>query len=392
MTEVREKPYEDHLHAWFFGEIYFRYYQEEGEADLLMNAIQFIVVIPSYQPEGLLIQYVRELKEAGIKRILLVDDGSGEEYRAIFDDCEKESGVTVLRHDTNCGKGKALKTGFTWCLESEDDFLGIVTADSDGQHRTDDILKIIDELAKDQTQLVLGVRDFTGKHVPSKSRFGNLLTIKMFHLLHGKRVSDTQTGLRGIGKELLPTVASLPGQRFEYEMGMLIYAARHNVPILEVPIETIYERNNEGTHFRPIVDSIKIYGLLFTGFLRYLISSLSASILDIGCFTILNLFIFRSASLGVNVYASTILARIISSFYNFLVNRKVVFGASEGNIAKQAIKYYTLAVCQLLCSAGLVYLLTKSLHLNATIVKIVVDTVLFFVSFQIQNRLIFNHR
>lgn len=350
-----------------------------------------VVLIPAYHPDKRLPDYVRRLRDAGVENVVLVDDGSGDGYRTFFEESEKTDGVTVLTHPENRGKGVALKTGFAYIARQFPDCVGVVTADSDAQHTVEDILRIADELTAHPDQLVLGVRDFSREDVPPKSRHGNLLTVKVFRLLYGKTITDTQTGLRGIGRGLLAEMVSLKGSRFEYEMGMLIYVVRQGIAISEIPIRTIYHEENKSTHFRPIVDSVKIYAFLLGSFFKYLLSSLSASLIDLGCFTLFNLALFSGLSLRSNVFLSTILARVISSLYNFGVNRKVVFRA-EGSIGIQALKYYALAALQMLCSAGLVYFFTDLLRFSPTVVKIVVDTVLFFISFQIQNRLIFGNR
>lgn len=359
-------------------------YTEDGTENVDKK---IVVLIPAYQPKESLTEYVGELFTAGLSEILLVDDGGGENYQSIFASCE-ELGAKVLTHPVNRGKGEALKTGFSYVLEHDEDTLGVVTADSDGQHKTADIKRIAEALAEKPEALILGVRDFTGPDVPPKSRGGNLLTIRLFHLLYGKYISDTQTGLRGIGRALLPRMNELRGSRFEYEMGMLIDVVRQDTEIVEVPIETVYQEENKGTHFRPIVDSVKIYAYLLGSFFKYVLSSLSASLIDLGCFTLFNLTLFSGLPLRGNVFASTILARVISSIYNFLMNRKVVF-RSGGSALGQAVKYYVLVVVQMLCSALLVYLFTRLSGVNSTVIKVVVDTVLFFVSFQIQNRVIF---
>ena len=356
----------------------------------MRNQKDIVILIPAYHPDERLPRYIRELKEAGLERILVVDDGSGEPYGALFKDAEKE-GAVILSHEVNRGKGEALKTGFRQVLSDYPECAGVVTADSDGQHTPKDIIRVAGELTEHPEALILGVRDFSGTDIPPKSLFGNRLTVKVFKALHGKYISDTQTGLRGIRKELLPQMLSLRGSRFEYEMGMLVFAAHEKIEIREIPIETIYTEENKGTHFRPIVDSVKIYGFLLASFFRYLFSSLSASLIDLLCFTLFNLILFSNLPLRENVLLSTVFSRIISSLYNFFMNRRVVFRAEKGHAGKQMLKYYILAAVQMLLSAGLVYCFTRILNWNATVVKVMVDTVLFFISFQVQNRLIFKN-
>ena len=101
------------------------------------------------------------------------------------------------------------------------------------------------------------------KGVPFRSRLGNLWTIAEFRLLTGRTVHDTQTGLRGIPFELLPGLLNLPGERYDYEIAMLVSAALSAGGCREIPIETVYERGNRTSHFRPLADTVSTQRALF---------------------------------------------------------------------------------------------------------------------------------
>jgi len=211
------------------------------------------VLIPVCDPTERLVRLVEDL--AGrFGRIVLVDDGSasGREYlRAAEPLVEK-----IIVHERNVGKGAALKTGLAYIGESAD----VVTADADGQHAPDDVERVGKALATHRGGLVLGVRAFDGK-VPLRSRFGNFWTRIWFWFATGLWVGDTQTGLRGIPSGLVRRIASLPGERFEFEMSMLAYARLHAERPLEVPIRTIYIPGNV-SHHRPLADTRLIYRAL----------------------------------------------------------------------------------------------------------------------------------
>lgn len=349
---------------------------------------QVAVLIPAYNPDEKLVIYVGELLAADFTQIIVVDDGSRKECEQYFEQIEQEHEVTVLHHKENQGKGRALKTGFTYCLEHFPDCVGVVTADSDGQHSAKDTVRVAQKLQDNPDQMILGTRNFDEPGVPFKSKSGNKITTVVFALLHGAYLRDTQTGLRGIGKRYLEECCSLQGERFEYEINMLVYAAHHKIPFKEVLIETIYIDDNKETHFRPFQDSMKIYGVILRTFFQYLFSSLSASLIDLGVFTICNMVLFTSLQTGKNVLYSTIVARILSSLYNFIMNQRVVF-RSHGNVVRKAMRYYALVVVQMALSAGLVFLFVHLLSCIALPVKVVVDTVLFLISFQIQKRFVF---
>jgi glycosyltransferase involved in cell wall biosynthesis len=125
--------------------------------------VQYAVLIPAYRPSAHLIALVRDLSGRGMPAILLVDDGSGPEFRAIFEQAAHLPGVEVLRHPVNLGKGAALKTGIAHALAAFPGLLGIVTADADGQHHPEDIARVETALRKAPGALVLGCRTFDDK-------------------------------------------------------------------------------------------------------------------------------------------------------------------------------------------------------------------------------------
>lgn len=207
----------------------------------------------------------------------------------------------------------------------------------------------------------------------------------MFRLFCGTRFSDTQTGLRGFTREVMRAFIAVPGERFEYETNMLIQCCRRNMSFTEIPIETVYFDNNAETHFRPVRDSLLIYGVIFRSFFLYSGASILSFLLDIALFSLF----FRLFGGGqAAILPATVLARAGSSIFNFLANKNVVFSAS-GPWKTAAVKYYALCVLQLLCSAGLVSLAYRLLHIQAEVLKVVVDSLIFLLSYQIQRRWVF---
>lgn len=213
-----------------------------------------IILIPAYKPDEALISTVAELREMGYD-LVIVDDGGGEEYYKIFRSVVPFA--TVLRKKTNHGKGAALKSGFQFIQRNCPDCRYIITADADGQHRPADIARI-DAYLHEFGGFVIGAREFVG-NVPVRSLLGNTLTREVFAAVSGVHVEDTQTGLRGFETTLCPWLLSIPGNRYEYEMNMLLDAAKRKIPIGEIPIETVYEQGNPSSHFDPVKDSVKIY-------------------------------------------------------------------------------------------------------------------------------------
>ena len=337
-----------------------------------------VVLIPAYKPDERLVDLTRELKEKNLD-VLLVDDGGGETFAHIFEAC-RELGAEVAVHAVNMGKGRALKTGINAAMLKWPQMTGIVTADADGQHTPTDILRLIDALEQHPDKLVLGSRAFTG-NVPKKSLWGNKITRTVYALVSGIRVGDTQTGLRALPRCALEAMARIDGERYEYEMNVLLKLRDMNIGVFEVPIETIYINDNAGSHFNPVRDAIKIYLVIFKHLFAYLFSSGFSFVVDYALF-------WLCLGFGLSGFLSYALARLVSSQVNYRLNKHTVFGGRGGKYAM--VKYYALCVVQGAIGAGLVHLLPTVLPVSEAFIKIPVDIVLFMLSYMIQRDYVFD--
>lgn len=343
---------------------------------------KFAIIIPAYKPDHKCEKLINEILAAGFQKIIVVDDGSGPEYAAFFDSLLPIPEVTVLRHAANQGKGRALKTAFHYILNQNLPYEGVITADADGQHLVSDMLKISRQLEQTPDHFVLGVRDFTHKDVPFRSRFGNRFTRLLFRLSTGTSLTDTQTGLRGIPVSHLRLLLTVLGERFEYEMNMLAALKPRGIQISEVPIETVYIDENKSSHFQPLRDSFHIYKI----FLFYGMSGAASFGLDIGLYWIF-LQLFRPEAPQLFIVFATIAARILSSLFNYYVNRHKVFGQGS---RKSLFRYYLLAAFIMLISAGSVqFLYAEWLGRGEVILKVLVDTLLFIFGFVVQRSWVF---
>ncbi len=356
----------------------------------MITAEKITILIPSLEPDHQLIPYIIDLQEKGFEDILVVDDGSGEKYQPIFSQIEQMEGCSVLHHEMNKGKGCALKKGYSF-LEERGNCKGVVTVDADGQHRVQDVWNIATLIAQEEKGLILGSRDFSMDHVPWKSFYGNRITTGVFWALYGVKLSDTQTGLRGFSAIHLPFMQQVKGERFEYEMNVLIACTREKITMVSVPIETVYEGKNEGSHFRAVRDAIRIYKVLFGNFIYFAGSSIASFLMDYGFFHLFiwllpKMFILSAEGL---MLLGTLLARIISGGFNFIVNKNLVFKEKKGQEGrKMLLRYIALALGIALCSAGGVIALTW-LKVPLWLGKIVVDTFLYFLSYRIQRQWVF---
>lgn len=350
-----------------------------------MNTDAVTILIPAYNPDDKLLSLLDDLSSR-FSRIVVVDDGSTV-GREVFDGV-RSRGVPVVAHEKNRGKGAALKTGFRWIMDNLPGAATVVTADADGQHRPDDIAKVAEASLDHPKALVLGVRAFTGK-VPFRSRFGNWWTRQVFFLMTRLRISDTQTGLRGIPAALLPRMLELEGDRYEYEMRMLADARRHEEPPVQVPIATVYIAENASSHFSPVRDTIRIYGAL----VKFCISSVASFLLDNAIFTAVLFLLMRSTEWrrATAVLVALVSARAASATVNYVCNRKLVFRSSVSK-RKSFFKYWLLVLAIMAAGYGLTAGLARILDARGmaiTVVKIVVETALFFLSYGVQKRWIF---
>ena len=361
--------------------------------ELVMDYLnELAIIIPTLEPSQSFIELLEELNEKNdYLNIIVVNDGSPSIYDSIFERAKDEYHATVLTHSVNMGKGQGIKTALNYILKYYPNLKGAITIDSDGQHTYTDMLKCAEVFYDHPYDLILGSRDFAND-VPLKSKFGNVTTRNVLRILTGIDLQDTQTGLRIIPVNYFEPLLTVPGQRFEYELNMLIYTEINDINIIEVPISTIYENNNEGTHFRPVVDSVKIYSV----FIKYLINNsnlLKYAFASILCWLIdITVFNFLDNQLTARAFGTiaiaTIVSRVLSSITNYLLNRFFVFKESSNN---SGIKYFTLVVIQLTISTVFVYIFDNIfVFIDTSILKVIVDTILFIVSYTLQKRFIFN--
>jgi len=291
-------------------------------------------VIPAYQADQTLIRVVNGLLERipdrQIPKVIVVNDGSTLQASAnVFDELRAMHSVSVLVHETNLGKGAALKTAFAYVLDHLAQVSIVVTADADGQHLVEDIIAVA-EKAVIENKFVLGVRRIDAS-VPARSRFGNVLTPFLFRALLLADIVDTQTGLRAIQRHNLPELLAIPFNRYNFEFEALIRLVKRG-EIAQVPIQTVYEPGNPSSHFNPLLDSARVYAV----FARHLSMVTLIGLVDWILFTT-----FSAA--GLSVLSSLVIGRAISTIGYFILARKYVF-RSNGNAVVQAALFLLLVV------------------------------------------------
>ncbi|HRX58834.1 MAG TPA: bifunctional glycosyltransferase family 2/GtrA family protein [Eubacteriales bacterium] len=333
-----------------------------------------VVVIPAYQPDEKLYRLVLSLHEQTDYDIVIVNDGSAETCRPIFDSLEPYAKILV--HKVNRGKGAAMKTAFSYIYEQYPADEGVVTIDADGQHLPEDIIRVCKAWEKTPEQLVLGSREFTG-NVPFKSRAGNAITRFVFALSTGVKVFDTQTGLRAFGVFRIPMMLEMKGDRYEYEINVLLYATKHRIPIQEVKIATVYIEDNKSSHFNPVRDAWRIYKMI----LMFVASSLIAMLID---YVAVLSFSALTKDMAQSLLISVVGARIISSLANYFINCKLVF---EHRSVGSIVRYYLLAAGILAINYGMMFFITKQIPI--AVGKIIVELLLYPLSFYVQRKYVF---
>src|SRR5581483_11954319 len=170
--------------------------------------------------------------------------------------------VSVLSFARNRGKGVALLAGFRYAL-AQVPFDVLVTLDGDRQHRAADIPRVVNALRTQHAALVVGEREQFAA-MPPRSRVGNVLLSRLLRQIYHASPRDTQSGFRafarGFAKEV---VQGIPGGRYETELQMLILALRRQRRVCTVSIPTLYLDGNRSSHFRPLLDSLRVILSLF---------------------------------------------------------------------------------------------------------------------------------
>ena len=338
-----------------------------------------IALIPSYEPDDALLKVVNELLDNHFS-VVVVNDGSDASFNEYFDQLPKE--VHYLSYEVNQGKGYALKYGFSYIKDHFDSNSVIVTLDSDGQHKVTDAVRICD-VCEDTGGLVLGSRYF-GKGTPRKSRFGNFMARMSFLISTHHKIYDTQTGLRAFDYSLLERLIGIKGNRYEYEMNVLLDAVRNKIPLKEERIETIYIDNNSKTHYNAFKDTMRI----FKEVVKFSISSLIGFLVDYTAFTLLTLIKCDWAHW---LIACNIIARIISASVNCTINYKLVF-KSEDKVWRAVVRYALLAIFILGCNTLLLWLLVEKGGMNKYLAKVLVEITMFITSWLIQRLFVFRKK
>jgi glycosyltransferase involved in cell wall biosynthesis len=325
---------------------------------------EIAVVIPAWRPDERLIPLAQALAGVGFAAIIVVNDGSGGDYAEIFGRAREVSSVTVLEHTTNYGQGRAVRTGLRYALETVPNLRGVVTADADGQHAVEDVARVAGTLIASGPRPVLGTRRF-GAGVPLRSRFGNIVTQYVFWVLSAVMVTDTQSGLRGVPRELIPDVLRVNSDRFEFAVSLLALFCRIGRRPIELPIATIYLDGNRSSHFKPVRDSIRIYSHLAWSYASILVPVLA------------DFAGFAAAYAQSGNLAAAVLTGRLSAIATLTLLYFVAGKNNRDSIASVALRALAFAVTGAI-AFGAMRLLTVRLGWSVWAAKFLVEGLLYF--------------
>ena len=331
---------------------------------------RIVVLVPAYNPDEKMIDFINQL-DKDFEHIVVVNDGCDSSFDKIFDAVKEKA--TIIKHEVNKGKGRALKTGFGYIKDNLSDAYGVVTVDADGQHTPEDTKSCCAKFIETGCKPVFGCRDFlSDTKIPPRSRFGNRLTSHLLQHFCDIKLSDTQTGLRVLPVSSLQDMLEVKGERYEYEMNMIFALKNLGLGWSECPISVIYIDDNESSHFDPIKDSMRIYKV----FLGYFAVALVAFILDIVLFTLFVPYIgnvLPAAGIFGAVALGTVAARCCSGVIKLISSRLI----NGKKVSGYGMRHSVCWVVLMLLSAGIVGGIKAALPvINATVIKVIVDILL----------------
>jgi glycosyltransferase involved in cell wall biosynthesis len=266
--------------------------------------MEITIGIPAYNEENNITEIIKKLQKI-TNKIIVCDDGSTDSTAKIA----KEMGVLVIQHNKNLGYGAAIRSIFLKAREENSECL--ITLDSDGQHRIEDIQTVLNPLKNKEADLVIGSRFLNddGKNVPSYRKVGIKILTKLANTSLEDNITDSQSGFRAYSQKIIQTVTpSESGMGVSNEI--LIKASNQGLKIVEVPIVILYD-GDTSTHnpishgssvlistlkFISIEHPLKFYGI--PGFV-FLLIGLGFLIFTINLFTETRQILLSSAIIGV---------------------------------------------------------------------------------------------
>ncbi len=343
--------------------------------------MDYAVIVPIYYETNNTLRLCRELFAQEADNIVVVNDGAklSKSFLAEL----LSMGCNIIKFENNRGRGASLKAGIKFAHDKLYNIKGYITVDADGQHSAEDVMKIARAMDLRPNSIVLGKRDFPNANMTIRSKFGSRIASLYFKIITGVKCSDTLTEVKGIPNSLYEIAIGADGKRFDYDFNFLTECAGKGIEIYNLNINIHYSSKSK-SNYRLIEDTYLIYATP----LKFATASMGCALIDLILFTVLTYTL--PTSLAFNVVFATLLARIVSGGINFFINRKVIF-KNNGDVKRQLWRYIILFVGIMITSSAIVSLLSF-IPIPVTIIKMLVDIMLWIVNYTMQRKWVFKER
>lgn len=224
-----------------------------------LKQLNVVVIIPTYNNDKTLAKVIEEV-QFYTTEVIVVNDGSSDTTAAILNEkraLSSLSGMQIITHPVNQGKGTALKHGLTQAKQAG--YRYAITIDSDGQHFASDIPLFIEAIEQEPDTLLVGARNLASDNMPGKNTFANKFSNFWFTLETGLKLQDTQSGYRLYPLHQMNVQKWYYTAKYEFELEAIVFAAWKGIPVRNLPIHVYYPPEGERvSHFRPFQDFTRI--------------------------------------------------------------------------------------------------------------------------------------
>lgn len=309
--------------------------------------------------------------------LILISDGLDDAYQPQLRQLES-MGCVLLYHAVPLGLGRCIKTGLQYYQGHYPQGIGVVISGQREPFALDDLPQMLRSLTENPLSMTLGVAPHT-RDTSINRRIEYWLCRQLFAVVCGKRMQNVRSPLRSLPMSLLPKAAVLEGEDESYMLNLLLVLCRNTVPVQEVPI-------SQHASLDPI--PLGMWGKLLVVIAAFLLSSVASAIIDYA------LFIFMQTRITPVILTCQVVARAISSVFNFTLNRKLVFApvSGKGALGRMLAKYYILVIFSLGISTALLYLITHLLPISPILAKPVVEAFMYILNFVVQRDVVFKSK
>lgn len=214
--------------------------------------MNILIVIPLFNERKHILKLVQDLLRYQLT-IVIVDDGSTDGSMSVLESLRNKKNIVILKHGVNLGKGASMKTGAEYAFTHGAD--AVVFMDSDGQHKTKDLPKILKKISSQKYDVVFGSRNF-GMSVPLVRYLGNKLASIFVTLLFNIYVSDLLCGYRAITKSAYKII-KWESAGYGVETEMVARVGLNHLRFCEVTVESVYLNSVKGV---TLLDAVGILG------------------------------------------------------------------------------------------------------------------------------------